>query len=59
MSMLTEFWYMLSNNKCDLKKLYDLANTIFPLKMQVDKMWMAIETYKNIDSYNLYARYLI
>lgn len=57
--MLTEFWYMLSNNKCDLKKLYDLANTIFPLKMQVDKMWMAIETYKNIDSYNLYARYLI
>ena len=42
-----------------MKKLYDLANVLFPLKIGVDNDWTKIEKIKNIESYNLYAKYLI
>jgi hypothetical protein len=58
-SMLAEFWYFLADPKCNLKKLYDLANVLFPLKIGVDNEWKNIQKLKNIESYNLYARYLI
>ena len=57
--MLSEFWYLLSDPKCNTKKLYDLANVIFPLKIEVDAMWARIEPIRNIQSYTLYAKYLI
>lgn len=41
-SMLSEFWYLLSDPKCNTKKLYDLANVIFPLRLEVDAMWARI-----------------
>ena len=39
--------------------MYDLANVLFPLKIGVDNEWKNIQKLKNIESYNLYARYLI
>jgi hypothetical protein len=58
-SLLAEFWYFLSDPKCNLKKLYDLANILFPMKIRVDQTWRSIRTLRNIECYNLYARYLI
>lgn len=57
--MLAEFWCFLADPKCNLKKLYDLANILFPLKIGVDKDWEEIKKLKNIESYNFYAKYLI
>lgn len=57
--MLAEFWYFLSDPKCNLKKLYDLANVLFPMKIKVDKTWKMIRQFKSIECYNLYAKYLI
>lgn len=58
-SMLAEFWYFLSDPKCNLKKLYDLANVLFPMKIKVDQTWKMIRQFKSIECYNLYAKYLI
>jgi hypothetical protein len=58
-SMLAEFWYFLSDPKCNIKKLYDLANVLFPLKIGVDEAWRTVRQLRNIESYHLYARYLI
>jgi len=57
--MLAEFWYFLSDPKCNIKKLYDLTNVLFPLKIGVDEAWQTVKQLKNIESYHLYARYLI
>jgi len=57
--MLAEFWYFLSDPKCNLKKLYDLANVLFPLKIGVDQSWKNVHMMKNIECYYLYARYLV
>ena len=57
--MLAEFWYFLSDPKCNIKKLYDLANVLFPLKIGVDEAWRAVKQLKNIECYHLYAKYLI
>ena len=58
-TMLAEFWCFLADPKCNLKKLYDLANILFPLKIGVEKDWEEIKKLKNIESYNFYAKYLI
>ena len=58
-TMLAEFWYFLADPKCNLKKLYDLANILFPLKIGVENDWENIKRLKNIESYNFYAKYLI
>lgn len=57
--MLAEFWYFLSDPKCNIKKLYDLANVLFPLKIGVDDAWHTVRTLRNIETYHLYAKYLI
>lgn len=37
--MLAEFWSLLADPKCNLKKLYDLTNFLFPLKMSLEQDW--------------------
>lgn len=39
--------------------MYDLANVLFPLKIGVDDSWKIVRQLRNIESYHLYARYLI
>ena len=58
-SLLAEFWYFLSDPKCNLKKLYDLANVLFPQKRRVDEAWKSVRALKNVDCHTLYAKYLI
>ena len=57
--MLAEFWYFLADPKCNIKKLYDLTNSLFPQKIGVDEAWKSVKKLKNIECYNLYAKYLI
>lgn len=46
--MLAEFWFFLSDPKCNLTKLYDLANDLFPMKIKVDNNWKSVKLSKNI-----------
>ena len=38
-TMLAEFWSLLADPKCHLKKLYDLTNFLFPLKVSLEEDW--------------------
>ena len=42
--MLAEFWYFLSDPKCNLKKLYDLANDVGETLNVADAMADIVES---------------